>query len=117
MVDIEFIAQMIQLKTGSRLRSIRARKTADVLAEAPEHLVRSEESDWLRSAYRRYREVEKLLRITLEESGSLLPEGSKLDTLARCLGKGTGEELKLEIRHDMKKTRRLFQDIGGRLES
>lgn len=117
MVDIEFIAQMIQLKTGTRLRSIRARKTADVLAESPENLVRSGESAWLRSAYRRYREVEKLLRVTLEESGSLLPEGSKLDTLARCLGKGNGEELKSEIHHDMKRTRELFQDIGRRLES
>jgi [glutamine synthetase] adenylyltransferase / [glutamine synthetase]-adenylyl-L-tyrosine phosphorylase len=117
MVDIEFIAQMIQLKTGSRLRSIRARKTADVLAEAPENLIRSEESDMLRSAYRKYREVEKLLRVTLEETGSMLPDGSKLTTLARCLGMGHGEELKSEIRNEMKRTRKLFQDIGGRLES
>jgi glutamine synthetase adenylyltransferase len=75
------------------------------------------ESDTLKAAYRTYREVEKLLRITLEETGSMLPEGQKLDTLARCLGRVQGAALKDELRETMMTTRKLFLAIGRRIGS
>jgi len=115
MVDIEFIAQMIQLRFVSDPLGERSRRTVDVLSEAPPTILSADEVLELSGAYRFYRQVEMYLRIALEESGSLLPEGHKLDTLARCLGRPQGEELKGEIQGVMKRTRQKFLSVSRRL--
>lgn len=115
MVDIEFIAQMIQLKFVSDPLEDRSRRTVDVLSEAPPTILSPDEVLELSGTYRFYRQVEMYLRIALEESGSLLPEGHRLDTLARCLGRPQGEDLKGEIQGIMKRTRQTFLSVSKRL--
>jgi glutamine synthetase adenylyltransferase len=69
----------------------------------------------LQTSYSRYRTVETLLRITLEERNTLLPEGPRLDLLARCLGVSSGAELRTELAEAMRATRRKFLEISRRL--
>jgi glutamate-ammonia-ligase adenylyltransferase len=115
MADVEFIAQMIQLKFGSDSPAGHSRRTVDVLSGAPGAILPPDEVLELSESYRFYREVELYLRIALEESGSFVPDGQRLDTLARCLGRRQGEELKREIETIMKRTRQKFLSVSERL--
>jgi glutamine synthetase adenylyltransferase len=62
-----------------------------------------------------YRDIEKLIRITLEERTTMLPDGEKLEILARCLDRSGGEAFRLRLVSMMKETRRLFVDISQRI--
>jgi glutamate-ammonia-ligase adenylyltransferase len=86
MVDIEFLAQMIQLKWGGAHAEVRHKGTRGVLhaARSLALSVHADEETLLSESYRVYREIEKLMRITLEERGSILPEGQRLELLGRC---------------------------------
>jgi glutamate-ammonia-ligase adenylyltransferase len=113
MVDVEFLAQMAQLALGKPARTLLGRSTEEVLAAVSPRILSENESRTLADTYAFYRKIELHLRITLEEHGSLLPEGPGLRTLARCMGEG--ERLVATVEERMKRTRELFLTISGRM--
>jgi glutamate-ammonia-ligase adenylyltransferase len=115
MVDVEFIAQMIQLRHGGERKELRGCRTVEVLRRAGPGILPEGGEEILTRAYRRYREIEKLLRLTLEQHGMLLPEGDGLETLARCAGMENGEALASEIAGSMHQVRGLFIEMSRRL--
>ncbi len=115
MADIEFLAQVIQLQFGRDRTELRGMRTGDVLKFAESFCLSEGEASSLIEAYGLYREVEKLIRITLEGPGSLLPDGDKLDLLAGLLGIGSGESLRNQIDSTMVQTRRMFLEIAYRI--
>jgi glutamate-ammonia-ligase adenylyltransferase len=115
MVDVEFIAQMIQLRHGEERKDLRGCRTVEVLQKAGPDLLPAGGGEILTHAYRRYREMEKLLRLTLEQHGMLLPEGEPLETLARCAGAESGQGLVSEITRSMKQVREIFLEMSRRL--
>jgi len=66
---------------------------------------------FLVESYMTYRRIETLLRITLEEHSSLLPEDEKLETLAHAAGFTSGPELAAGIADRMKRVRILFDSF------
>ncbi len=117
MADIEFLTQMLQLRYGRSVPGIRSRRVDEVLAAPEVGLLSEGERTYLRRTYPLYRRVETLMRITLEERGTILPEGKKMETLARCLD-GSGEEaLRVRLTGAMKETRGLFQELSRRIAS
>jgi len=115
MVDIEFLAQMLQLRFGREHTAFRRQDVPGVMALAKDALLTPDEAMTLLSAYRLYRSLENLLRITLEERGSLLPGGDKLEVLARCLDRTDGARLTSRIETTMAHIRALFLTITSRL--
>ena len=113
MVDIEFLAQMIQLYEGRERSEIRRKPTTDVLRTSG--VLAENESKVLVNSYGFFREIEKLLRITLEEKGTLVPEGEKLVLLARCFEGLTGGALRERVVETMKHTRKLFLSVAEKL--
>jgi glutamate-ammonia-ligase adenylyltransferase len=114
MVDVEFLAQMFQMRFGRERAELRGKNTNAVL-EVPSMPLMHSEATSLISSYRLYRDVERLMRITLEERGSILPEGSKLTLLARLLNRGSAESFSAEIGGMMKNVRKMFLDITDRI--
>lgn len=105
MVDVEFMAQMVQLKFGGQAPSFRFMPTADVLDIAPPAVISRGQCVFLRQAYELYRRVELMMRLTLEERTTVLPTGEKLELLARVLGMTRGEELRATLAESMKSVR------------
>jgi glutamate-ammonia-ligase adenylyltransferase len=115
MVDIEFAAQMIQLRFAATQPGLSRRTTAEVLTNMPDHLMGQEERRALVHTYRWYRETEKLLYLSLEERSSRLPSGEKLDLLAGCLDGSRGAHLRTRMEETMKRTRNAFLNLADRL--
>jgi len=113
MVDIEFIAQMIQMRWGREHPPLRFRPTTDVLAAAPSEVL--PEREFLRRTYEFYRKIEIMMRLVLEEHGTILPGAGKLDLLARILGFSQQEEFIDRVRQSMKHVRSQFLQISGTL--
>ncbi len=108
MADVEFLVQMIQMRSGGEGVAWRGRSVPEILRTAGLPVLSEEERAQLLSTYLFYREAVKLMRVTLEERGSVLPTGAALETLARCLIGSSGEELKGQLAATMKQTRALF---------
>jgi glutamate-ammonia-ligase adenylyltransferase len=118
MADIEFLAQMLQLWRGRTDHECRtAMPTVGILGLRRWEPVPGETASWLIGTYRFYREVEKLIRLTLEEKSTILPPDDKLEILARCLGMAAGKELAAKISGSMKQVRQHFLEITDRLAS
>jgi len=115
MVDIEFIAQMYLLSIGRKGISLHALPTPRVIEHIPDHLLSPGSRSTLISRYRFLREVEKLMRIALEEHSTLLPQEEKLNTLARLLGYPSGAHLNSSVQAEMTETRRTFLEFCGKL--
>jgi glutamate-ammonia-ligase adenylyltransferase len=115
MADVEFLAQMIQLAPGRGRDRLCGLRTVDVLSAAPKHVLSKQDAKELISAYRMFREIEKLTRLTLEERSSLLPEGNRLEILSRCYDNSDGTTLASGLRGAMDRVRRVFLDAAGRL--
>ena len=115
MADIEFLVQMAQLRYGGGDTAFRSGTVREILGSANLPAMSPEERIELQTNYSRYRTVETLLRITLEERNTLLPEGPRLDLLARCLGGSSGTQLRRELTEVMRTTRRKFLEISRRL--
>ncbi len=115
-VDVEFAAQMIQLRFGKLHHEIRSMKTLEVLDLAGKRWFAPDEVAPLAQAYRSMREVEKLLRLTLEEKGTVLPEGEKLELLARCAGESSGNALRKRLVSMADQTRNRFLAVARALE-
>jgi len=117
MVDVEFIAQMIQLKLGGQVPSLRLSPTADVLGIAPPAVISYEHGAFLKKAYEFFRRIELMMRLTLEERSTVLPIGEKLELLAKVLGMTNGEELRSRVAESMKSVRTHFLQIAKILSS
>lgn len=109
MADVEFLAQMIQLRFGGTETRLRGAATCTVL-EAGSSLIPTCRGLLERcgASYRVFRKIETLLRLTLEEHGSILPEGEKLETIARVMGYVRGSDLLKETSRRMKEVRKDF---------
>jgi glutamine synthetase adenylyltransferase len=69
----------------------------------------------LAAAYTMYRRIEFLMRVTLEERGYRLPEGEKLDSLARLYDGSSGGALAARVATAMKYVRTVFLDVVTRV--
>jgi glutamate-ammonia-ligase adenylyltransferase len=117
MVDIEFVTQVLQLWAGREAIGMRGRPVPEILgAPCCAGGITQEERDTLGAVYLRYREIEKMMRICLEEKSSVLPDGEKLERLARCLDGTSGAVFQEGLLVEMKRVRRLFLAICQRLE-
>jgi glutamate-ammonia-ligase adenylyltransferase len=116
MVDVEFISQILQLNAGQAARRLQGSSVAQILA-APEfrEVLAATERDVLIVSYLRYREIEKMMRVCLDERSSVIPEGEKLERLARCLDGTAAGEFQHRLGEDLKRIRRMFQAISERL--
>lgn len=115
MVDIEFLAQMIQLRYGGTQPDLSHGDTATVLSMAPVHIADASTFDALIKAYGFYRTLETQMRITLEEQGTILPMGEKLDLLAVCLDGSQGTILQRHVSDTMRNVREAFLAISQQL--
>jgi glutamate-ammonia-ligase adenylyltransferase len=117
MVDVEFLAQLFLIGPGRDRRELRGIRTVDVLPYLVPQFLSPARCDEFTRAYRFARDIEKFIRVALEERTTILPEGRNLRILARLLGFRTGEELERSVRSSMKQTRMLFLEstmsLGG----
>lgn len=116
MADVEFLAQMVHLRYGSEYSSVReAKRVLDLLRVPDLPCISAAEREELARAYTLFRRLETLLRITLEEKNSLLPEGDRLEKLGRILDVSGGVALREEVSSMMKRTRKIFLALSKRL--
>ncbi len=96
LVDIEFIAQLLQLKSGGEFPTLRQTKTAGVLREASRiGLLSIDYYNILKESYDFLRRVINGIRIVSERSESKLPEtNGKLSKLAFRMGHTSEDEKK-----------------------
>ncbi|MDE2181086.1 MAG: bifunctional [glutamate--ammonia ligase]-adenylyl-L-tyrosine phosphorylase/[glutamate--ammonia-ligase] adenylyltransferase, partial [candidate division NC10 bacterium] len=92
-VDIEFIAQFLQLAYGSTLPALRVNNTLNTLEAARgAGLLADRDVAQLCDSYRFLRTVQNRLRVVADRETSVLPQDpSRLDRLARRLGYGVGD--------------------------
>lgn len=112
MVDIEFVAQMLMLAAGPAGAQFHALPAVSVLRSVPSAAVTREEREELARVYQFYRRVEVLMRMILEERGSVLPEGEKLEVLSRFAGAGLADRCVA----GMHSVRSIFLKIASRLQ-
>ena len=113
MADIEFIVQMIQLRFGAAHPEIRGGKVGRVLKGGWIPPGMPGDPAFLASAYGMYRRLELLIRLGLEERGSVLPSGEKLQRLARLYDGSSGPALDSRISSSMKRVRQEFLEIAS----
>lgn len=117
MVDVEFLAQMIQLAAGKKLPTLRAPlPTVAILQKSPRTLLKQGEVSFLEKQYRLFREIENLMRLTIGERGSILPDGEKLETLSCCHSRSGGSAFRQEVSTAMREVRSLFEEVATRLK-
>lgn len=116
MADVEFLVQMVQMRRGGEDGSLRGKSVPEILRAAGLPYLTDNERAFLLSTYLFYREAEKLMRITIEERGSVLPSDGALETLARCLIGSSGEALRTRLASSMRQVRALFLDVAARME-
>ncbi len=94
-VDIEFIAQFLQLAYGAALPALRVGNTLRALeAAARAGLLAEQDAEHLGDSYRFLRNVQNRLRVLSDRDTSSLPKDpSRLDRLARRLGYEAGDGL------------------------
>ena len=115
MADIEFLAQMCVLKPGCIAPSHMGGTVLSLLAAAGPAILTPDELNRLQDAYRLYRRLEWLLRITLDERGAFLPVEKNLETLARCYGRKSGRDLAELVGRTMRDVRAIFLRGAGRM--
>ena len=108
MVDIEFLAQIIQLRFAAEHPELKGLPTCEVIRKGREIFLSVADSDRLIEAYQLYRRLETLHRITLEDRSTILPDGEKLELLAGFLDRRGGETLKIDVAGMMKEVRTMF---------
>jgi glutamate-ammonia-ligase adenylyltransferase len=116
MADVEFLAQMIQLRYGREEQALRGpRRIEEILGEQSRSFFREGERTDLLDSYRHYRRIETVIRVTLAERSALLPEGEKLNMLARFLSFPDGDAFRTYVSAQMRRTRTHFLNIARRL--
>jgi [glutamine synthetase] adenylyltransferase / [glutamine synthetase]-adenylyl-L-tyrosine phosphorylase len=114
MVDVEFIMQMMLLAAGPAGERFHALPVYELLElDLLPHL-QAGERRMLQDAYRLFRETEAAMRLTLEQHGAVLPEGEKLDMLARFMRGESAREFFSRCTSTMNSVRRTFLDVAQR---
>jgi [glutamine synthetase] adenylyltransferase / [glutamine synthetase]-adenylyl-L-tyrosine phosphorylase len=116
MADIEFLAQMIQMRHGRERHELRGLKVTELLRSPSHDALPAGERDVLVGAYAMFRRIEFLMRIGLEDKSSLLPEGEKLDILGRLYDGSAGSALGTRIGGTMKRVRGIFLAVAAGIE-
>jgi glutamate-ammonia-ligase adenylyltransferase len=116
MMDIEFLTQMIQLHQGRAHAEFRRASVLEVLRIVPRDVLAEDEASLLSSAYTLFRRVETLMRITLEERTTILPDGDSLELLGVMMGRGSATALHDEVRSAMQHVRPLLTAAARRLQ-
>jgi len=106
MLDIEFLVQLLQLST--RAPGLRGKKVREILATPDLPFLTPDARAELTDAYGTYRRIETLLRMTFEERVTILPEGERLERLARFVGHTDGAAFSRAVHETMKRVRMLF---------
>ncbi len=118
LVDIEFIAQILQLRYFKELGRIEPH-TVKALSNLSEmKIVNEDEYKTLTSNYEFYREVEKFLRVSLWRKSNSIPEpleAQNLEYLSLCLGYRFSDEFVDSIKSRMRRTRKIFEDVINRV--
>jgi glutamate-ammonia-ligase adenylyltransferase len=113
MADLEFIVQMLQLRFGGSNPELRGGRVGAILKHAWFPPEMPGDRAFLASAYAMYRRLELLMRIGLEERGSVLPSGEKLERLARLYDGSSGPALESRVKATMKRVRLEFLEIAS----
>ena len=113
MADVEFIAQMLQLRFGAGAPELRGAKVSAVLRAAAIPGRPPADAAFLAGAYGMFRRLEFLLRVALEERGSVLPEGDALERLARLYDGSAGAALASRVGGVMQRVRNEFIALAG----
>ncbi len=112
LTDIEFIAQILQMKNFHRTRKIERNTMKALNLMLEKNFISESEYEILTSNYRFYREVEKFLRVSLGTKSNLIPSDSdKLEYLSLCLGYRFADEFADSIKKRMRRTRQVFNDL------
>ncbi|MDH3251587.1 MAG: DUF294 nucleotidyltransferase-like domain-containing protein [Ignavibacteria bacterium] len=115
MVDIEFLAQILQLGFGRSRNELRSGKTPDVIEKAVMQDLIPDSSISLMHAYSMYRKIETFIRISLEDRSTILPEGEKLDFLANVLSGWSGKQLLDYVDRTTREVREVFLAVTRKL--
>lgn len=116
LTDIEFIAQILQMRYLRNLNAIE-RNTVKALEKLfKDNLIKEDEYKTLSENYEFYREIEKFMRISLwTRLNTLSDEIEKLEYLSLCLGYKFPEEFINSVKSRMKRTREIFRNIVERI--
>lgn len=115
MVDIEFLAQMLQLKYGGTSPVVRHSTVSETLNHLSSLLNFRLQGEELVSTYKVFRRIETLMRLTVEERGSTLPAGERLEVLSRVFNGSDGSEFTALLQSSMKNVRQNFIHLSQAL--
>ena len=112
-VDIEFIAQILQLKFAKDNPELRCANTLEALRRLVEgRFLEAEDAQRLQQAYVFLRTVEKVIRRQDEQARTHLPtEDRALAAVARAMGFDTAEVFEDVLKNDMAQTRAIFERV------
>ena len=114
-VDIEFIAQILQLKFAKDHPGLRSANTLEALRRLVEGgFLEAEDAQRLQQAFVFLRTVEKVIRRQDEQARTHLPtEDRALTAVARAIGFDTAEVFEGVLKNDMAQTRAFFERVIG----
>jgi glutamate-ammonia-ligase adenylyltransferase len=122
--DVEWTVQMLQFEHAQSRPALRTPSTLSALdAIQDEGLLDHRDVVWLRDGYRFAVTVRNRLALLRQRDTDMLPQGERLEQLARAMGYGRGGRQQLEAdwfrhsRHVRRVTERSFYGItegGGR---
>jgi glutamate-ammonia-ligase adenylyltransferase len=115
MVDIEFLAQILQLRFGRTRNELRTGRTPDVIQKAVMQDLIPDSSISIMHAYSMYRRIETCIRIALEDRSTILPEGEKLDFLGSVLSGWSGRQLLGYVDRTTREVRDVFLTVTKNL--
>ena len=115
LLDIEFVAQILQMCHGREVPEIRSARVPAVLRMPSLRGLAPEQGDYLASAHQMYRRIEFLLRAVLDDHGWLLPEGEQLDLLALLYDGSSGAALESRLTSTMKRVRQILLEVAGKV--
>ncbi len=117
LVDIEFIAQFLQLAHGADHPQILQTRTEDALQKAREAgLLSEEDADTLIPALRNYDDLRQILKLTL--TGSFNPTSAPkglLDLLVSTGGEPDFERLTIYLQDQQVRVRQSFEKLIGKV--
>jgi glutamate-ammonia-ligase adenylyltransferase len=117
LTDVEWAAQLLQLRYGGELESLRTSATLPVLAGALEAgLITAGEEQVLRVSWTCAVHARNALMLTTGRKADVLPSGGKqLTAVARVLGYDDGEALLTEHRDRGRRAREVVTDVFRRV--
>ena len=112
-VDIEFLAQMLQLRYARRKPAVRQSNTLAALeALAAEECLSHDDGEFFRDSYRLLRKIESRLRLMNSTARDQLPDDpTELAKLAHLLGYRKTDRLLAEFEQAMREIRRRFDRV------